>query len=50
MDAYLSSRPQENRAWESYTVAYQDVSESRSIGRLLERGLTERDIFSEAAG
>ena len=50
VDAYLSSRPQESRAWESYTAAYQEVSESQGIGRLLERGLTERALFSEGAG
>ena len=50
VDAYLSSRPQENRAWESYTAAYQEARESRGIGHLLERGLTERAISSEAAG
>jgi len=46
----LSSRPQEKRAWESYTAAYQEARESRGIGHLLERGLTERAISSEAAG
>jgi len=50
VDAYLSSRPQENRAWECYTAAYQDVRESRGVGRLLERGLTERALSSEASG
>ena len=50
VDAYLSSRPQENRAWESYTAAYQEARESRGIGHLLERGLTERAISSEATG
>jgi len=32
VDAYLSSRPSENRAWESYTAAYREVSEARGIG------------------
>jgi hypothetical protein len=42
VDSYLSSRPQENRAWESYTQAHQEVSQSRGIGGLLERSLTDR--------
>ena len=50
VDAYLSTRPKENRAWESYTQAYQEVSGSRGIDDLLERGLTERAFFSEASG
>jgi hypothetical protein len=50
VDAYLSSRPSENRAWESYTAAYGEARESGGIGRLLERGLTERALSSEATG
>ena len=50
VDSYLSSRPQENRAWESYSAAYQDVRESRGVGCLLERGLTEWALSSEASG
>ena len=42
VDSYLASRPAENRAWESYTAAHQDVNQSRDIGHLLERTLTER--------
>jgi hypothetical protein len=49
LDAYLSIRPQEERAWNSYTEAYQEVSQSKGIEGLLERGLTDR-AFSEAAG
>jgi hypothetical protein len=50
VDAYLSSRPSENRAWESYTAAYQEVSQSRGIEGLLARGLTERAFSSEPTG
>jgi hypothetical protein len=50
VDAYLATRPQENRAWESYTVAHQEVSESRGVGNLIGRTLTERALSSEAAG
>ena len=47
VDACLGARPQENRAWESYTAAYQEVRESTGVGQLLERGLTERALFPE---
>jgi hypothetical protein len=50
VDAYLSSRPAENKAWESYTAASQEVRESQGLGGLLERSLTERAFSSEAAG
>jgi hypothetical protein len=50
VDAYLAARPSENRAWESYTAAYQEVSQSRGIEHVLARGLTERALSSEAAG
>ena len=50
VDSYLSSRPAEERAWNSYTEAYQEAEESKGIGRILERGLTERALSSEAAG
>jgi hypothetical protein len=50
VDAYLAARPSENRAWESYTAAYQEVSQTRSVGHLLERGLTERALSSAAPG
>src|SRR5215203_177296 len=47
VDAYLATRPQESRAWEAYTSAHQEVNESRGVGHLLERGLTERALSSE---
>lgn len=50
VDAYLSSRPAENKAWESYTAASQEVRESQGAWGLLERSLTERAFSSEAAG
>jgi hypothetical protein len=50
VDAYLASRPSENRAWESYTAAYRHVYESRGIGHILERGFAERALSSEPAG
>jgi len=50
VDAYLASRPAENRAWETYTAAYQEVSQTGDIMHLLGRGLTERAFSSEAAG
>jgi hypothetical protein len=50
VDAYLASRPTENRAWESYTAAYQEVNQARGMGHILERGLAERALSSEAAG
>jgi len=50
VDAYLASRPSENRAWESYTAAYREVSESRGVGSLIERNLMEGALSSEASG
>jgi len=50
VDAYLSTRPSENRAWESYTAAYQEVNQSKGMEHVLARGLTERALASEAAG
>jgi hypothetical protein len=50
VDTCLSLRPQENKAWESYTAAHQEHRESRGIGPILERGLAERALSSEAAG
>src|SRR5829696_3568812 len=47
VDAYLSSRPSENRDWESYTAAYREVSEARGIGHILERGFAERALSSD---
>jgi hypothetical protein len=48
VDAYLASRPQENRKWASYTEAHQEASQSRSIEGLLGRGLMARAFSSEA--
>jgi hypothetical protein len=50
VDTYLSSRPQENRAWESYTQAYQEVAQSKDIGHLFERALTERALNTSPEG
>jgi hypothetical protein len=47
VDAYLSSRPTENRAWESYTAAYQEANQSKDSGHMLERTLTERALSSD---
>jgi|SRR5215212_6338637 len=49
VDAYLSTRPQEDRAWQSYTTAHQEISQSRDIMHLLGRGLTERALSSDQA-
>ena len=48
--AYLTTRPQENKAWESYTAAYQEVNQSKDIGHLLERTLTERALNTSPEG
>jgi hypothetical protein len=50
VDAYLASRPQENRAWESYNAAQQEVSQSQDIGHLFERALTERALNTSPEG
>jgi hypothetical protein len=50
VDAYLSTRPAEDKAWESYTQAHQEARESQGLGGLLERSLTDRAFSSEAAG
>lgn len=50
VNAYLSTRPQEERAWDSFTEAYQEANESRSIEGLLGHGLSTRAFSSEAAG
>jgi hypothetical protein len=50
VDAYLSSRPTENKAWESYTAAYQDANQSKDIGHLLERTLTESALNTSPEG
>ena len=41
VDAYLTARPTENRAWEAYTTAHQEVNQSRDIGFMLERSLMQ---------
>jgi hypothetical protein len=46
VDTYLASRPTENRAWESYTAAQQETNQSKDIGHLLERTLTEHALSS----
>jgi len=46
-DAYLEKGPQAKRRWEEFVAASQEVSQSRDIGHLLERSLTERALSSE---
>jgi hypothetical protein len=46
VDTYLSSRPQESRAWERYTTAHEEANAARSPERLLERSLTEQAFRS----
>jgi hypothetical protein len=50
VDAYLSTRPQENKAWESYTTAQEEAGYASSIGGLLERGLAERALNTSPEG
>jgi hypothetical protein len=50
VDTYLASRPQENRAWESYTTAQEEAGYASSIGSLLERGLAERALNTSPEG
>ncbi len=50
VDAYLTPRPRENRAWESYTAAHREASESRDVGHMLERSLMERALSSDTPG
>jgi hypothetical protein len=50
VDAYLASRPQENKAWESYTAAQEEAGYASSIGGLLERALTERALNTSPEG
>ncbi len=47
VDSYLSSRPAENKAWEAYTAAHREASQSKDIGHMLERTLAERALSSE---
>ena len=49
-DAYLEKRPQAKRRWEEFVAAQTEASELQGIGRILERGLTESALSSEAAG
>jgi hypothetical protein len=49
VDNYLASRPQEKKAWESYTEAYQEAGQSRDVMHLLDRSLTERALSSDQA-
>ena len=46
VDSYLSLRPAEERAWNSYTEAHQEESGSKGIGFMLENALTERALSS----
>jgi hypothetical protein len=46
VDTYLSSRPAEERAWNSYTQAYREVQDASSIESLLGGALATR-AFSE---
>jgi hypothetical protein len=41
--------PAETQAWERYAEAYQEVSQSRDVGHMLDRTLTER-AFGETLG
>ncbi len=44
VDSYLSSRPAEERAWNSYTEAYQEVQDASSIEGLLWGALAKRAL------
>jgi len=46
VDGYLASRPSEERAWDSYTTAYEEMNQSRDAFHLLGRSLTERALSS----
>ena len=46
VDTYLSSRPQESKAWESYTEAHKEARNATGLDGLLERAFAER-AFSE---
>jgi hypothetical protein len=50
VDSYLATRPQEGRAWEAFTNAHREVAESKDVGHLLERTLTERALSSDGGG
>jgi hypothetical protein len=49
-DAYLEKRPRAKRRWEEFVAAQTEASELRGMGHILERGLAERALSSEAAG
>jgi hypothetical protein len=46
VDFYLAARPQEDRAWEAHTTAYQEAAQSRDVPNLIGRGITERTLYS----
>ncbi len=50
VDAYLTPRPRENRAWESYTEAQREAGESRVVTHVLKRSLMEQALSSDATG
>jgi|SRR5215210_2720789 len=53
VDSYLTARPSENRIWERYTEAHQEVSQASSFDGLLQRSLSDRafnDTDSSAGG
>jgi predicted metal-dependent phosphoesterase TrpH len=50
VDSYLEGRPKEAQAWQRYTEAYQEASQSRDVLNVLGRGLTERAFSSGASG
>ena len=47
VDTYLAARPKENKAWEAYTAAHEEASQSGDIMNLIGRGLTEQALSSE---
>ena len=49
VDSYLSSSPAESKAWETYTEAHQEANQSKDLGFLLERSLTERALDGDPA-
>ena len=49
-DAYLERRPKANRRWEEFVATSQEASRSRSVEAILERGLAEQALSSEASG
>jgi hypothetical protein len=44
---YLATRPTEEKNWTAYTEAHQEVNQSKDVGHLFERSLTERALSSE---